>query len=99
MRVPGAEGLTFPDSVYVTLPPAGRTTVSLMSPDPLAEQTPPPASTHVQLTSVIVVGTASATVAPVTSLGPAFHATIVYVIGNPGDSSVWPSVFVIDRSA
>jgi hypothetical protein len=98
-RLPVAEALTVPVRVYVTLPPTGRFTVALMLPDPLAVQVPPPAPTQVQVGPVIAAGTVSATVAPVTALGPGFDATIVYVIGNPGTAFAWPSVFVIERSA
>jgi hypothetical protein len=99
LSVPVADALTVPVSVYVTLPLTGRFTVSLMLPEPLAVQVPPPAPTHVQLAPVIVAGRVSVTVAPVTALGPAFDATIVYVTDAPGTAVVCPSVFVIDRSA
>src|SRR5437764_1415929 len=66
-----------------------------MFPVPLAAQFP----TQVQLAPVMVDGTVSVTVAPVTALGPAFDTTIVYVMGAPGTAVVCPSVFVIDRSA
>ena len=48
---------------------------------------------------MIAAGTVSATVAPFATLGPAFDATIVYAMGVPGTAVVWPSVFVIERSA
>jgi hypothetical protein len=82
----------------VTLALTGRFTVSLMFPEPLAVQVPPPAPTQVQLAPVIVAGSVSVTVAPVTASGPAFDATIVYVTDAPGTAVVCPSVFVIDRS-
>jgi hypothetical protein len=47
----------------------------------------------------IAAGSVSATVAPVTALGPALLATIVYVTDPPGVAVVTPSVLVIDRSA
>src|SRR5882672_2041775 len=70
-----------------------------MLPEPLAVQVPPPAPTQVQLTPVIVAGSVSVTVAPVTALGPAFDATIVYVTDAPGTAVVCPSVLVIPRFA
>ena len=60
----------------MTLPPAGRLTVSLMLPEPAAVQVPPPAPTQVQV-QVSEAGKVSATVAPVTPLGPALEAVIV----------------------
>ena len=48
----------------------------LMFPEPLAVQVPPPAPTQVQL-QVRLAGKVSATVAPVTLLGPALLAVIV----------------------
>src|SRR5260370_828273 len=70
-----------------------------MLPDPLAAQVPPPAPTHLQVAPVMAAGSVSATVAPVAVLGPAFDATIVYVMGEPGIAVAGPSVFVIERSA
>ena len=48
-----------------------------MLPLPDAGQVPPPAPTHVHVAPVSAAGSVSATVAPVTALGPAFDATIV----------------------
>ena len=48
-----------------------------MLPLPDAGQLPPPAPTHVHVGAVSAAGTVSATVAPVTALGPALLATIV----------------------
>src|SRR5258707_151721 len=67
--------------------------------DPLGPQVPPPAATQVQVAPVMAAGGVSDTVAPVTPFGPAFEATIVYVIGGPGTTVGWPSVFVIERLA
>ena len=74
---PVAEAEILPTAVNVTEPPAGRLTVSLMLPDPAAVQVPPPAPTQVHVTPEIDAGNVSATVAPVTPLGPAFDAVIV----------------------
>jgi len=63
-------------AVYVTLPPLGKPTVSLMLPDPDAVHVPPLAPTHVQ-EQVNDAGNASATVEPGALLGPAFDAVIV----------------------
>src|SRR2546425_594755 len=70
-----------------------------MLPGPLAVQVPPPAPAQVQLAAVIVAGSVSVTVAPLTALGPAFEATMVYVMGGPGTAVVCPSVLVIPRFA
>ena len=86
-------------SVYVTLAPAGRLTVSAMLPLPDAVHVPPPAPTQVHVAPVSAAGSVSITVAPLTALGPAFDATIVYVTGLPGTTLATPSVFVIERSA
>src|SRR3954469_12829168 len=82
----------------MTEPPTGRFTVSLMLPLPLAVQVPPLAPRQVQV-AVSEAGNVSATVAPVTALGPALLAVIVYVVVPPAVTVVTPSVFVIDRSA
>src|SRR5260370_13694238 len=47
----------------------------------------------------MAAGMASATVAPVTKLGPALVATMVYVVVPPGVYVATPSVLVICRSA
>ena len=61
----------------MTLLPAGRFTVSLMLPLPLALwPLAPPAAMLVQV-QVRVAGKVSATVAPVALLGPALLATMV----------------------
>jgi hypothetical protein len=85
-------------TVYVTFPPTGRFTVLLMLPAPDAGHVPPPAPAHVQV-AVKDAGNVSATVAPVTLLGPALLAVIAYVTLPPGVAVVTPSVFVIARSA
>src|SRR5438067_27167 len=69
-----------------------------MLPEPEAMQLPPPAPMQVQV-QVSEAGKVSATVAPVTALGPALDATMVYVVDVPGVADVVPSVSVIDRSA
>src|ERR1700730_13670360 len=47
----------------------------------------------------MAAGKASAMVAPVTKLGPALVATMVYVVVRPGVYVATPSVLVICRSA
>src|SRR5438105_3095513 len=69
-----------------------------MLPDPDAVQVPPPAPTQVQV-AVRLAGKVSATVAPMTLLGPALLAVIVYVTLPPAAAVVIPSVLVIARSA
>jgi hypothetical protein len=64
-------------AVYITDPPAGRLTVSLILPEPEAVHVPPPAPTQVQVTPVIAAGNVSATVEPGALLGPALDAVIV----------------------
>jgi hypothetical protein len=69
-----------------------------MLPFPEASHDAPPAPTHVHV-ALRDGGNVSATVAPVTLLGPALFATIVYVTLFPGTAVATPSVFVIERSA
>jgi hypothetical protein len=64
-------------TVKVALPPLSRFTRALMFPLPLAGQTEPTDAAQVHVAAVTFAGNTSATVAPVTALGPAFAATIV----------------------
>jgi hypothetical protein len=98
LSVPVALAEIVQDAVYVTLPPTGRFTVSLMLPAPDAVHVPPPAPTHVQL-QVSDAGNVSATVDPLALDGPALLAVMVYVVEPPGVAAVTPSVLVIERSA
>ena len=76
--------IQLPDALYrdemakqgVTLPPLGRSVLSLIVPLPDAVHVPPPAPTQVQV-QVSLAGKVSATVAPVALLGPAFEAVMV----------------------
>ena len=77
LSVPVADALTVALTVYVAVPLASRFTVSLMLPLPEAVQLEPADAVHVQVTPVKLAGIVSLTVAPVTSLGPLFVATIV----------------------
>jgi hypothetical protein len=63
--------------VYVTCPPLGSVTLSLIGPLPDAVHTDPGAGTQVQLVNVTPAGGVSVKVAPATSFGPALLATIV----------------------
>src|SRR4029079_5657172 len=63
-------------AVYVTVPPLGKLTGSLMLPDPDAVQVPLPEPTQVH-EHVSDAGNVSATVEPDALLGPAFDAVIV----------------------
>src|SRR5262245_24896418 len=86
-RSPLAAGFSVTTMVYVAVPPTGRSTVSLTLPATgPAVQVAPPAATQVQLALATCgsVVTGSATVAPITALGPAFDATTVYVTVAPG---------------
>ena len=61
----------------MTEPPEGKLTVSLMLPDPIAVQVPPPAPTQVQVTPLSEAGKVSATVEPGALLGPELEAVMV----------------------
>jgi hypothetical protein len=65
-------------ALYVTLAPAGRSTVSLMLPEPEAVQVPAPEATQVQDEQVSDAGNVSVTVEPNASFAPApvFDAVI-----------------------
>ena len=76
-NVPVADIEILAVTVYVTLPPAGRLTVSLILPEPEAVQVPPPAPTHVQFADEMLAGKVSATVDPGAFDGPALLAVIV----------------------
>ena len=76
LKEPVAEAGTLVATVSVTLPPAGRLTVSLMLPLPGAVQLPPPAATQVQV-PVSTAGKVSTTVAPAAASGPALLAVTV----------------------
>src|SRR5258706_580014 len=69
-----------------------------MFPEPAAVQVPPPRPAHVHV-QVRLAGNVSATVAPVTALGPALLPVIVYVTEPPGVAVVTPSVTVTARFA
>src|SRR5690242_16941651 len=58
-------------------------------------QVAPPAAAHVQV-PVVPVGSRSLTSVPGASEGPAFAATIVYVVEVPGTAVETPSVFVTE---
>src|SRR6185295_14577805 len=88
-----------PVRVNVAVPPASNETVALIEPVPEAGQDDPTDAVHVHVAPVIVPGTVSVTVPPVTTDGPEFDATIVYVTVLPGCCVVAPSVLVMMRSA
>ena len=91
---PVALGEIFAVNVYVTVPPTGNDTVSLILPVPLAAQPAPLDATHDHVAPLSALGNASETVTPDTSDGPLFDATIVYVVMPPGTAAVRPSLFV-----
>jgi len=66
-------------TVKVALPPLSRSTLAARFPLPLAGQTDPPLAAQVQVADDNWAGNTSVTVAPVTAVGPALLATIVYV--------------------
>jgi len=74
VSVPVMLGEMLTVAVYVTDPPLGKLTVSLLV-VPLAVQVPPPAPTQVHVT--VPVGKVSATIDPGALLGPAFDAVTV----------------------
>ena len=108
--VPVAAAAIVAVTVYVSVPPVGILTVSAILPLPLEAcvvSTAPPVATTVYVSDAMPAGKVSVTVAPVTALGPAFEATIVYVIVLPGTAAPTAaamleppslSVLVIDRS-
>jgi hypothetical protein len=61
----------------VAWPPDNRLTVSLIEPEPDALQLEPLEATHVHVAPVSEADSESETVAPTTSDGPLFVATIV----------------------
>src|ERR671931_1350248 len=70
-------------AVKVALPPLSRSMLAAILPLPLAGQLDPAEAAHVQVTPETCAGKLSVTVAPVTALGPALLATIVYVSVAP----------------
>ena len=99
-RSPASAGSTVPVKVNVAEPPTGRSTASMIDPTPPdVPHVPPPLPRHVHVAPEIAAGTRSITVAPSTSLGPLFDATIVYETTPPGVTEAEPSVLVIARSA
>ena len=69
--------LRVPSSVKVTVPPDGRSTISLIAPAPLEfEHDAPAVAVQAHDTPVRSAGGASVIVAPVMSDGPLFVATI-----------------------
>ena len=76
---------TVPVSVNVAVPPTSRLTGALMLPLPIrGTAAARRGRRRSRSRRLIVAGSVSATVAPVTALGPLLVATIVYVIGLPG---------------
>src|SRR6185295_5296893 len=95
-RLPASAGSTVPVRVNVAEPPTGRSTASTIDPaPPEVAQVPPPLPRHVHVAPEIEAGTRSITVAPLTSLGPLFDATIVYETTPPGVTVAEPSVLMI----
>src|SRR5947207_3357628 len=88
-RLPVAEGDAVPVTVKTTELPAPAATFrvaarSLPAPLPPPVTLAAPVVADVQVTPVSAAGKASATVAPVTSLGPVLVTVIVYVTAVPG---------------
>ncbi len=75
---PVVPGGTVPVTVKVAVPPTSRVTAAV-SPDgpPLVGQLEPADAVHVQVKLLNAAGSGSLTVAPATTLGPRFVATIV----------------------
>ena len=77
-NVPTAVDATLATTLKVAVPLTARLTVVLRLPVPLAAlQLEPPVATQLQLALVMAAGKVSATVAPVTALGPALVTTMV----------------------
>jgi hypothetical protein len=74
-------------------------TVALRFPAPDAGQLDPADAAHVQVTPVSCAEKLSVTTAPVTAVGPAFDAAIVYVTVCPGTAAPELFTFVMPRSA
>jgi hypothetical protein len=86
---PLADAETVALTVYVTVPPTSKFAVVFRLPDPLAEPHAEPLDAeHVHVTPVNSAGNVSVIVAPVTLLGPAFVATMMYVSDVPGTAVV-----------
>ena len=83
----------------MAVPPDSRLMVSLIEPVPDGAQVEPADAVHVHVALLNDAGSVSVMVAPVTFEGPAFVATMVYVIVPPATTAAEPSVLVIDRSA
>jgi hypothetical protein len=75
--VPEADGETVASRVYVTVPPTGSTTVSLIDPPPLGVQDEPDEATHDQVAPSSALGKVSMTFAAFAAEGPVLVATIV----------------------
>jgi len=75
--VPVAVAEMMPVSANVAVPPASNETVALIAPEPDAGHDDPADAAHVHVAPVIVAGTVSVTVPPVTTDGPELEATIV----------------------
>ncbi len=97
LRAPAPD--TVPLAMNVTDAPAGRFTVVLMFPAPLAAQLAPAVALQVQVTPPSAAGKLSTTVAPTTAVGPLLVATIVYVTVAASLTLATPSVLVMLRSA
>src|SRR5262249_4861015 len=95
-----ASGATLPVSEKVTEPPDTIVTVVAITSVPFGwPQALGWTDVQVHVTLVRVTGGVSVTVAPVTSLGPLFETTIVYVVCVPGTTVVVPLSLVTERSA
>ena len=86
---PLADAETVALTVYVTVPPTSKFAVVFRLPEPLgAPHDEPLDAEHVHVTPVNSVGNVSVIVAPFTTLGPAFVATMLYVSDVPGTAVV-----------
>ena len=87
LNEPVAAALTFAVTTKVMWLPEFRFTLSLMFPlpfDAVVESAAPDEGVTVNVSLVMSAGKRSATVAPVTLLGPLLVTTIVYVAAVPG---------------
>src|SRR5215471_8150326 len=93
---------TVPITVNVAAAPATRLSVVAILPVPLgAPQVLGAVTVHVQVKPALAsaAGSGSLTMAPVTSLGPLFVTTMVYLSGWPGTYGFGPLDLAIDKSA
>jgi hypothetical protein len=100
LKVPVAEAEIAAVTVYVTEPPAGRLTVSLILPEPANVQVPPPAPTQVQVAPVIeLLGKCRRQSNPARCSAQRLKPRWCKSPIRPGTAEATPSVLVIPKLA